>query len=559
MIKKVLSVLGATSLLFSVSCRQDNNDFENSGSNSNNIIINSDANSLGARLDFKNSGILNMDLGFGRKSDVAGDFPLVLVAELAPPTYEGKTLRATHVAVEGNYAYVSYNTEGADYLGAIEVIDITNPNLPKMVMQAISPNIDISSVRFDQGQLYVAGATDVDVTNSPTAAFAGRMTLNGGLLTDRFVTTALPGKVGTDITSNSTNYFAVSGATGALTKLNKADDKIEFSISLKDLRAVGINSNKIVVLSGTEGVKVFDANNLTQINSFAAFSDIAESKRTLDFMGEKLLVSQGKNGVGVYNLNSGTKIQTLSLPTEVPGVDPGDIVTNGVSVNGDKVFAANGGAGLYVYQNKAQALELLGSIDLMGSSNYVMSKGEYIFVASGARGLKIIKYVAPADDAVNCSSFAEYTGSEWLNVNSGQTLAFGGTKSLKGINVNSVLTWCGALTASEAVNVNSNATFNMYGKLYQGSQQNPWNSLNINSGSLLNLEGDLTTYGHMILNSNASFKVKGNVTIFGDLTLNEGSKIEFIGTKSVITIRGKVIKNGKSTITGTYVDTNNKL
>lgn len=559
MIKKVLSILGAISLLLAVSCRQDPTDFENSGSDSNPIIMNGDATSLNARLDFKNAGILNMDLGLGRKADVAGDFPLVLVAELAPPTYEGKTLRATHVAVEGNYAYVSYNTEGAEYLGAIEVIDITNPNLPKMVMQAITPNIDISSVKFDQGQLYVAGAKNIDVTSSPTAAFAGRMPLTGGLLTDRFVTTALPGKVGTDITSNSTHYFAVSGATGALTKVNKADDKIEFSISVNDLRAVGINSNKIVVLSGTDGVKVFDSNTLTQTAAFAAYSDIAESKRTLDFMGEKLLVSQGKNGVGVYQLNSGVKVQTLSLPDHVTGVDPGDVVTNGVSVNGDKVFAANGGAGLYVYQNKAQTLELLGSIDLMGSSNYVMSKGAYIFVASGARGLKIIKYVAPEDNVVNCSSYADYTGSEWLNVNSGQHLAFGGTKSLKGINVNSVLTWCGALTASEAVNINSNATFNMYGKLYQGSQQNPWNSLNINSGSLLNIEGDLTTYGHLTLNSNASLKVKGNVTVFGDLTLNQGAKIEFIGSKSVITIHGKVTKNGKSTITGTYIDTNNKL
>jgi hypothetical protein len=559
MIRKVLSILGATSLLLAVSCRQDNTDFDNSGPESNTIIINGDATSLSQRLDFKNSGILNMDLGLGRKADVAGDFPLVLVAELAPPTYEGKILRATHVAVEGNYAYVSYNTEGADYLGAIEVIDISNPNLPKMVMQAITPNIDISSVRFDQGQLYIAGAKNIDVTNSPTAAFAGRMSLNGGLLTDRFTTTALPGKVGTDITSNSTNYFAVSGATGALTKLNKTNDKIEFSISLNDLRAVGINSNKLVVLSGTDGVKVFDSNNLTQTASFAAYSDIAESKRTLDFMGEKLLVSQGKKGVGVYQLNSGVKLQTLSLPDQVFGVDPSDIVTNGVSVNGDKAFAANGGAGLYVYQNKAQNLELLGSLDLMGSSNYVMSKGAYIFVATGTRGLKIIKYVAPEDNAVNCISYTSYTGSEWLNVNSGQNLAFGGTKSLRGINVNSILTWCGALTATEVVNINSNATFNMLGKLYQGSQQNPHNSLNINGGSLLNVDGDLTTYGHMVLNSNASLKVKGNVTIFGDLTLNQGTKIEFIGSKSVITIHGKVIKNGKPTITGTYVDTNNKL
>ncbi|WP_051190473.1 LVIVD repeat-containing protein [Kaistella palustris] len=559
MIKKILSILSISTVLFAVSCRQDSTDLDGVTAAKNEVILNSDANSLNARLSFKNSGILDLNQGLGRKLDEAGDFPLVLVAELTPPEYKGKKLQATHVAVEGNYAYVSYNTEGEEYLGAIEVIDISNPNTPKMVMQAITPNVDISAVRYDNGQLYIAGATNAEIANTASAAFAGKLTLNNGMLSDRFVTTTLPGNVGTDVTSNASKYFAVSGATGAFAQLNKADDKIEFSISLPDLRAVGINGNKIVILSGTEGVKVYDANSLKQTSAFAAYQDVAESKRTLDFMGEKLLVSQGKNGVGVYNLNSGTKLQTLALPTDITDVDPENIVTNAVSVNGDKAFVANGGAGLFVYQDKGQQLELLGALDLLGSTNYVMSKGEYIFVASGSRGLKIIKYVAPAGGVVNCSSFAAYTGGEWLNVNSGQDLAYGGTKSLKGINVNAKLTWCGALTATESVNVNSNATFTMLGKLYQGSQQNPWNSLAINSGALLNLEGDLTTYGHMILNSNANLKVKGNVTIFGDLTINQGSKIEFVGTGSTITIHGKVTRNGTSTITGTFVDVNHKL
>jgi hypothetical protein len=555
--RKVLSYLTAASLLLAVACRND--DAEQQNDQEKGLILNSDAQSLSKRISFANSGVIDMKPSTGGKTTVAGNFPLVLVAEVAPPVYNGKTLRATHVALEGNYAYVSYNTEGETYLGAVEVINISNPNAPQLVMQAILPNTDVSSVRYDDGKLYIAGAKDIYASGASTPAFVGSMTLNGGMLGNAFQETFLTGKVGTDVTSNGTKYYAVTGATGVLAQLNKSNQQVEFSISIDDLRALGYNNNKIVVLSGTQGVKVYDANGLNLITSFATSTDVVEAKRTIDFIDGKLLVSEGYNGVGVYNLTSGAKLQKLALPTNLTGVDPSDIVSNAVSVNENRVFVANGGAGIYVYQPDSSDLKLMGSIDLSGSSNFVVSRGEYIFVATGAGGLKIIKTVAPTNGTIDCTAYPVYNGSDWLNVNSGQTLEYSGTKSLQGINVNQTLTWCGALTASQAVNINSNATFNMYGKLYQGMQSNPWNSLNINSGALLNLKGDLTVYGHMILNSNANWKIQGNVTILGNLTINQGSKIEFVGTTSSITINGTVTKNGTSTITGTYTDVNHKL
>lgn len=555
--RRFLPYIAVLTFLTVLSCRNDDNDFQSQQENG--PILSSDAKTLSKRIGFGNAGVLDIKPGTGGKTVTAGNFPLVLVAEVAPPVYNGKTLRATHVAIEGNYAYVSYNTEGETYLGAIEVLNITNPNAPQLVMQAILPDTDVSSVRYDNGKLYIAGAKDIYASGAASPAFVGSMTLNGGMLTSSLQQTVLTGKVGTDVTSNGSKYYAVSGATGVLAQLNKTNQQIEMSIPLNDLRALGYNNNKIVVLSGTEGVKIYDANGLNLITSFATSSDVAEAKRTIDFIDGKLLVSEGYNGVGVYNLSSGTKLQKLSLPTQVTGVNPSDIVSNGVSVNSGRVFVANGGAGLYVYTSNNNELKLLGSLDLTGSSNFVMSRGEYIFVATGAGGLKIIKTVAPETGAVNCSGYAAYNGNEWLNVNSGQTLEYSGTKSLQGINVNQTLTWCGALTVSQGINLNSNSTFNMYGQLYQGTQNNPWNSLNINNGALLNLKGNLTTYGHMIMNSNANWKIEGNVTIFGNLTINQGSKIEFIGSNSSITIHGTVTKNGTSTITGTFTDVNNKL
>lgn len=108
--RKILSYAVLASLLTVVSCRNDDGEMQNGQEEG--LILNSDAKTLSKRILFDNAGVLDMKPSSGGKTNVAGNFPLVLVAEVAPPSYNGKTLRATHIALEGNYAYVSYNTEG---------------------------------------------------------------------------------------------------------------------------------------------------------------------------------------------------------------------------------------------------------------------------------------------------------------------------------------------------------------------------------------------------------------------------------------------------------------
>lgn len=507
------------------------------------VVLNSDLTTLNERISYDNAGVLSMrdESGAGdRTEQVAGTLPLTLVAEVAPPTYNGTKLKATHVAINGSYAYVSYNIEGEAYGGAIDVINISNPTTPQLVIQAILPNTDISSVRFDSNVLYIAGARSTDAfPTAGTAAFSGTMPLNGGLLTTTVNQVSLAGNTGTSVTTSSSKYYAVSGNNGSLYQLNKTSNAVEMTIPLADLRAVGFNDNKIVVLSGTQGVKVYNATGLTQITSFPTSQDVAAAKRTIDFLGTtSLLVSEGYNGLGVYNISTGTKTQTIAVPTNVPGVNASDITTNAVSVNNTNVFVANGGAGMYVYKNTNQVLSFLGSIALSGNSscNYLTSSGDYIFAAMGNGGLKIVKMVT---STVDCTSFPTYSGSAWLNVNSGETKQYQGAAALTGVNVNANLTWCGSLSVSQGINVNSGGVFYMKGSLAQGSVLTPYNSLNVNS--------------------NATLKIEGSVVVYGNMVLNSGAKLEFVGSGSSITIFGTVTKGNNVTITGNYIDTFNKL
>ncbi|MGM8360683.1 hypothetical protein ACSV4D_02080 [Flavobacterium sp. ARAG 55.4] len=530
--KKIVLALSLCGLFLIQSCQSD----DNSGSDEK-VILNTSSESLSKRIDLSGSGVLDLVTlnTTGKTAEgQAGTFPMSLLAEVAPPVYGGKTLMATHVDVKDNYVYVSYNTQGDTYLGGIDVIDISSPNNPKLVVQAILPNVDISTVLFDNGKLYIAGAVDVDLNNVPSPAFVAQMPLQSGLLTNDYVLNSLAGYVGTGLAVADSKYYAVSGNNGVLAKLDKTTNIIETTIAVDDLRALGRIDNKIVVLSGTDGIKVYNAGTLNLESSFVTSTDVAEAKRTIDFQGNNVLVSQGYKGLEVYNL-TGTLLQSLAVPAVVGDVDQNDVVTNAVSVNGDYVYVANGAAGITVYKTTNGNLSLLGTIDLSGSSNYVKSVGDYIYVASGNGGLKIIKKVTVS--AIDCSSFATYNGGEWLNVNSNQDLKYQGSASLKGVNVNDRLTFCGSLAVSEGINVNSNGVFTMKGSMAQGNYNNPYLSLNING----------------------TMKIEGSVVIYGNLIMNSGAKLEFLGSDSEITIYGSVIKNSGVTITGTYKDTFNKL
>lgn len=479
-------------------------------------------------------------------SDVASNIPLVLIAEVSAPVYQGTTLRATHVAINGDYAYVSYNVEGSTYLGAIDVINISDPTNPVIELEAILPNTDVSSVNYYNNSLFIAGASNSGDVDESNPAILIKMELENGLPTENVSLIDMPSYVATDVIANANGIYGVSGDNGDLAQYDINSNELIKSVQLNDLRALGEHNNKIIVLSGTEGVSVYDGNSLNLTKTFSTSQDIAESKRTLAFYDNNVLVAEGKKGLGVYNIDSGASTAIVDLPTVIDeDVDLNEVVTNAVTVESDHIFMANGAGGLTVHDLKGGLSNITktGTLEIDGSTNYVKSEDGYIFVASGNGGLKIIKTVD--DDAssngtgISCSGLPAYTGGSWLNVNSNDSQSYSGSASLSGLNVNADLTFCGSLAVSSGLNINSGGNFYMSGSLAQGSTYNKWNSFNINNNATLYIEGSLVIYGNMILNN--------------------GATIEFLGSGSSITVYGDVIKNGTVTINGAYTDTFNKL
>jgi hypothetical protein len=333
--------------------------------------------------------------------------------------------------------------------------------------------------------------------------------------------------------------MVTSGKEGTLTSYNKSDLTVENDMMFSDLRSLAVDNGNIAVLDAGIGVRVLNSN-FQQIKEIPISTDFGPaSKKTIDFDGDRIIVAEANKGAGVYSYSTGSLIEYIPILINPEGVAESDINTNAVAINDDIILMANGGAGLCLSEKGENNTDVYGIIELDGSTNFVESKDDYVFAASGREGLQIIKLNRPSESlAARCLGLPLYNGSSKLVVQTGDNVAYSGAKSFNNINVSGSLLLCGSWTVKNQVFVNDNALFEMNGTITVGRN---------------NKRRDIA------IGEDAVFRVEGNLTIYGDLILEDGATMEFIGPASVVNIFGSVVKNGSVTVTGNFVDLQNKF
>ena len=514
------------------------------------VVLETSETKLQSSISYDKSGVLDIleedkiTNKFSKANDeLAGDYPLTLVAQVAAPQYQGKgELTASHVYLEGNYAYVSYNTVGEEYFGAIDIINVSNPNNPRVSSRVFYLNADINSVIYHNGFVYVAGGVDAETSARATSnSFVAKIrTSNGRFNLGSGISYGFQqGFNANDLFIKDGLVWVTSGKDGSLTSYSQSDLQIQNEVPFADLRSLAFDGDKIALLDAGNGVTVLDANlqMLKEISISTNFGDF--SKKSLDFEGDKIVVAEAGNGAGVYSYTSGSLVEYIPILLNPDGVSEGDIVTNAVASNEKTILMANGAAGLCLSEDNGTGTDLFGIILLEGSINYVASKDDYIFAASGREGLQIIKLNKPdASLASRCDNLSRYNGSSKMIVSSGQTVGYSGSKRLNNITNSGNLLLCGSWTVRNNVTINDDAVFEMNGTLVVGRNNRRRN---------------------IVLDEGSTFRVEGNLTIYGDLILNDGTTLEFIGDNSVVNIFGSVQRNGTVTITGNFDDVRNKF
>lgn len=337
----------------------------------------------------------------------AAAFSLTLVAEVAPPSIQGQVLQATSVSIISQRAVVSYNMRGNPYLGAVDVFDLSNNNIPTLTSRALFQNSDISAVVALGTNVYVAEATGDTGYQSPAVFEIMQLAGNNlTLLNNRRM--ALSSFAATSAVASATRAYATSGDAGALFVINPTTFTQVSSIPLHDARWVDVAGGKIAVVQGTPGkLAVYNETTLAPIGAWSfTGANVAQSKSTVALVGGKAFIGAGTGGVQVLSASTGAFLGTVARPNAASlGLPDSVVVTNAAAIDADLLFISNGEAGVYVAQGSqafsATSSETLPTITMLGklrfanlqSVNHVTysSQDQYLIIAAGLGGLKMVK------------------------------------------------------------------------------------------------------------------------------------------------------------------------
>jgi len=347
----------------------------------------------------------------GRSSAASqASFNLSLKAEVAPPSIGGQMLQATSVSIVGNLAVVSYNMVGNPYLGAVDVIDITNKNQPVLRSEALFQNTDVSAVTTSGTNVYLAEATGDTGFASPAVFEVVQLVGNQLVLTGN-QRVGLNSFAATSV-ATGTRVYATSGDGGSLFMINPATFAVTSSIPLHDARWVAVGGGKVAVIQGTPGtLTVYNESNMSVVGSWAfAGANVAEAKSHAQLVGGKAFIAAGDSGVQVLSASTGLKVGAVPRPNpDSLGLSPSVVVTNALTIDQDLMFISNGEAGVYVAQGSQafsatssetqQTITMRGKLrfgNLQSVNHVAYSAGGpgnpgLLIIAAGLGGLKIVQ------------------------------------------------------------------------------------------------------------------------------------------------------------------------
>lgn len=349
------------------------------------------------------------------ESSVELEHTWYFVAEVESPVFRGEKLSATHVQVVDNKAYVSYNKQGDIHYGGLEVFDLSNRAYPKLVSQVLFDNADVNAITVDYEGDQFYRKIWLALSHKNKGAAVRQILLRDGLISNSVKDISLSKYTDGGITASANGVvrsgdelYVTAGKTyGGTYALNVDNLKLNNVEQYPNAKYVASNgsipysSSVVSLVTGDSAqlkIKPVGSDELSKtVNVGAATHQNVErnyrGKSTLHFSQrhpEVVFVTMGFDGLKGFDIY--TDEELFSSPSEM--LVKGN--TNGVTSDEDYLYMANGADGITVapIPENPGTLTPVFTWDLdeaPASANYMTTDGEWIFVAKGGEGLKILR------------------------------------------------------------------------------------------------------------------------------------------------------------------------
>jgi hypothetical protein len=353
------------------------------------------------------------------------------IARVLPVDVDGQVVQANMVRLDGNLAFVAYNTAGDPFLGAIQIIDISRETRPVVRNTFRFPELDINSLCVDGATLLFGAAASPDFHASGSRTFVGTITIAApetetDIMADLIPLNEVPGVPATGSYSvtaisraGSYYYVAIGAADGGIVRLeldlNAATGTFA---SYPDVRDICGYAGGVFALKGTaddpmlpaSGAVLYSVDGESWSSLPIASFGSPYKKASLDLsavpnalFGDEeatLFLGLSEAGMKVMSWKSGALASRFSAANPVVG-DPGLLPdTNGVTFESLLIFSANGNYGFRVFQSspgETPFAAVIGYHDMLGSiyrgahysANDVVFRRDILFVATGAGGVNV--------------------------------------------------------------------------------------------------------------------------------------------------------------------------
>ena len=271
------------------------------------------------------------------------------------------------VSISGDYGYIVNNI-------GLEIVNISNPKLPKIVASIDTPDISMD-IRISGSYAYIADSSSglqvVDISNplSPsivasvdTAGIAYGLTIEG-------------------------NYAYVADWYNGLQIVDISNPLLPFIIGSIDTpsfaREVSIVGDYAYVADSYSGVQIIDVSN-PKLPAIARSIENIDNALDVDVIGDNVYITVGLDGLETVNISNLEYTETIDTLSYIG-------YTYKINIIDSYAYIAAGDRGLQILDiSDPSTAKIADTIDTAGDAVNASIVGNYAYVADGYKGLQII-------------------------------------------------------------------------------------------------------------------------------------------------------------------------